>query len=544
MTRILAASICLLLVAPLLAQAPADRSAGPRLGQVFESQTGGIALRPPAGASEIRRAGDPDLVVEFIEEQKGWALKVHRMTFSQPMVLSTNDPTGSPPGILEATAQQFRTAQVNVEIVRQDVVNHGALEMGMLAMRYGTPQARKLAQQAIIKADDRVFYTLTFNSRSGVRPREDQAGEEAKVDPAEREAVETFQAVLDTVKVMDRAHIKLEQDERLRRTQVLLPNLNKARMTDAMMPEQWMRIIRDGRDIGYSYTVEEAHTYGGEAGVLVSSRMRTLPQADVRVDVALSMYVSFNRKREWWSTTVRMVNEDRQMEALETGTLEERTRRVRVPQAGGGIGEDDQPVMQAVQQRFLAVTRSVERHEDRYANMVPPYYLPQALGHMLPRLLPLNEARGYLFVSYISDQKELMFRYIDVGQEEEVDLLGRQVRAVPIADRIGLQGVPTIHYVSADGAYLGSRSVIETEDGESISWIVPADADTIKSRWPDAQLTKPQPAAPAAPASPQRSEEDEAEEGDETDAPQPRSRAPQPNRNRPAAPKNPAGNSR
>ena len=43
-----------------------------------------------------------------------------------------------------------------------------------------------------------------------------------------------------------------------------------------------------------------------------------------------------------------------------------------------------------------------------------------------------------------------------LGAEQMVDLGGKQVRAVPISDRIGLEGQPTIHYMSPEGKYLGS----------------------------------------------------------------------------------------
>ena len=38
---------------------------------------------------------------------------------------------------------------------------------------------------------------------------------------------------------------------------------------------------------------------------------------------------------------------------------------------------------------------------------LPPFYLAQGLGHLLPRLMPLNEPRGYLFASYISGDAEV-----------------------------------------------------------------------------------------------------------------------------------------
>jgi hypothetical protein len=60
------------------------------------------------------------------------------------------------------------------------------------------------------------------------------------------------------------------------------------------------------------------------------------------------------------------------------------------------------------------------------------------------------------------------------------------VRAVPISDRIGLEGAPTIHYMSPEGKYLGS------ENKSSRALILPSDAETLQKIWSNnADLTKP-----------------------------------------------------
>ena len=87
---------------------------------------------------------------------------------------------------------------------------------------------------------------------------------------------------------------------------------------------------------------------------------------------------------------------------------------------------------------------------------LPRWYLPQALGHMLPRLLPLHEAKTYMFATYVSSEKEVLTRYVSVEPPQAVVLGGQSVRAVPIRDRITLEGTPTIHYFSPEGQYLGS----------------------------------------------------------------------------------------
>ena len=91
-----------------------------------------------------------------------------------------------------------------------------------------------------------------------------------------------------------------------------------------------------------------------------------------------------------------------------------------------------------------------------------------------------------MFAVYVSDQSHVMHRYVDVGSEQDVDLAGQHVRAVPISDRVGLEGAPTIHYISADGKYLGSVNK------ESKITILPSDAATLQKIWANkANLTRP-----------------------------------------------------
>ena len=82
---------------------------------------------------------------------------------------------------------------------------------------------------------------------------------------------------------------------------------------------------------------------------------------------------------------------------------------------------------------------------------------------MLPRLLPLrpdadNTPRTYMFLTYVAENGELMYRYVEVGVESDVEFGGEKIRAIPITDRLGWHGSITTHYVSPSGVYLGSEN--------------------------------------------------------------------------------------
>ncbi len=475
---------------------------GPKLGRLYEDQVAGIALRPPASMEKLPHRGDPNRVVEFVDKDRQWVLRVDRTTYDKPTVVTALP--GDPPGVMDRIVEQFTQGQIHVEVLRQDLVNHGTLDMGLLAMRYGPADSRRLAQQAIIRANPLVFYTITFNSPTNVPIKPEERSDEP--DPLEREAVEIFNAVIDSVQILDRRHIKEEQDRRLMRTRALLPNFNEHRLTRVLIPEQWLRIVRDGEDIGYSYVVEETYNYGQHPGVLVVIRSRLMPQEDVRIDTEKSMFISFDRRHGFWTSTTTYRDGERVQDTIETGTSDQRT----LPVVRRQRDADGQPArVEAIPEYLLSVSRTVGRREqDRIVRHLPPYYLPMATAHLLPRLLPLNEPQGYLFVGYVSDQQELMFRYIDVEPEQDVTILGHTVRAVPIYDRWGLQGNPTIHYVSPDDRrYLGSQTITAAgTDKESTTWIIPSDARTLESLWKDATLTRPDTRLPdqeqAEPSSP------------------------------------------
>src|SRR5437762_9601497 len=73
------------------------------LGELFESQTGGIAFRPPLGCNEVRK-GEEDHIVDLSNPDKRWLLKVTRARLAQPMPLQTiKDRAGDRMGLLDYT---------------------------------------------------------------------------------------------------------------------------------------------------------------------------------------------------------------------------------------------------------------------------------------------------------------------------------------------------------------------------------------------------------------------------------------------------------
>ncbi len=453
------------------------------LGGNYTNPFAGIGFRTPANCKQVK--SDPSEIVRFVNEQRNWELVAMRSSSSQPLPLS-GGADKKKMGLLEALAGRLKQTNPGIEMVRQDTVNLGDYEAGMLAGRYTVGGQRHLVQQAIIQANDQLYYVLTMTSPGA---KTDKGAD--KEDPAEKSAADAFKQMLDSVKLLDRSVIKDDQNERLFRTRAFFVNVNSKKLREMIIPEQWMRLRREGKDIGYTYIVEEPDNAGGGDGIKIGIRSRSYPDPNSQVDGETWFYVTGDRRHENWSNLVWIQN-------LKAGTSDQMTeigssdRRItRAADESGqiqlGEGKDpNQPKVRVGDVYTLNVQAVGKSAAVAPINRsLPPFYLPQGVGHLLPRLLPRREAKTFLFATYVSDRREVMMRYVDVGNEQEVELDGQRVHAVPISDRIGLEGSVTIHYISPEGKYLGSVNK------DSKITVLPTDAATLQKMWSNADLSRP-----------------------------------------------------
>src|SRR4030095_4378109 len=91
----------------------------------------------------------------------------------------------------------------------------------------------------------------------------------------------------------------------------------KGRLEKALIPKQWFRVLRNGKDIGYVYAVEEVAEgipgddgasrrkkkgAAGAPGVLIGARTRRLAGEEGRVDEESWLFCALDRRTEEWST--------------------------------------------------------------------------------------------------------------------------------------------------------------------------------------------------------------------------------------------------
>ncbi|MDQ3440974.1 MAG: hypothetical protein M3478_11570, partial [Planctomycetota bacterium] len=364
-----------------------------------------------------------------------------------------------------------------------------------------------------------VYYTLSLTTPAA---RQGEDGKTAEGDPEEARAVESFRAVVDTVALLDQTPVLEDQHRRLYSMRALFINLTPARLRNAIAMgdggepdqrtrqdgkhEQFLRILQDGKDVGYTYVVENEEKRGALEGIAVGVRSRTTLAVDpakqagvnaavqaptiVKTDAESLMWMSLDRKHETWRTLTVAEDGKNKDHSTEIGASDRQTERVLDKDLPVGEKRDERnpPVRHEDVYSLTVTTQSTKVNAEPINRTLPPFYVPQALAHMLPRLVPLNETKSYMFASFVSETREVMSRYLDVGREQNVTLDGRKLTAVPVKERIGLEGSVTTHWISPDGKYLGSVN----EDSKVM--VLPSDEASLRKIWVDAKLTAPEPA--------------------------------------------------
>jgi hypothetical protein len=492
------------------------------LGEPFDSVAAGIRFRPPANMKRSGRTAAADYVVRYTDDARGWIFVATRTSFDRPITLSkqlAND-AAAPDGLLEMTRDQLKQNAPGAEVVREDVITVGDYNVALLAARFSVGIKRVLSQQAIVRSSDQVYYTLSLTTPAA---RQGEDGKTAEGDPEEAKAVESFRAVVDTVALLDQSPVLDDQRRRLFSMRALFINLTPTRvrtaiaMGDGSEPdqrtrqdgkhEQFLRILQDGKDVGYTYVIENEEKRGAMEGISVGVRSRTTLAVDpakqagavnpaanaptiVKTDAESLMWMSLDRKHETWRAITVVDDGKNKDHSTEIGASDRQTERVldkELP-VGEKVDARNPPVRHEDVYSLTVTTQSSKVNLEPLTRTLPPFYVPQALAHMLPRLVPLNEPKGFMFASFVAETREVMSRYLDVGREQNVTLDGKKMTAIPVKERIGLEGSTTTHWISPDGKYLGSVN----EDSKVT--VLPTDEATLRKIWVDAKLTAPEPA--------------------------------------------------
>jgi hypothetical protein len=515
------------------------------LGPKFTSHVHGIEFCPPANSTQIDTAA-PDTVVEFDRDDYDWRLKVVSVTLEKSLPLSIHkDQYGNPQdGVMEITLANIKQQTPNAQVIRNEVINVGRVRVGMLAVRYeNAAHDRRYTQQAIVEApnaENKFYYIFDFTG-----PGKPQMEPEDIINPAEKLAYDTFNQVIDSVRLLDRTNVVEFQNEGLYATRNLFVIWNgdhSKMLRSAVVPDQYQRIIKDGQDIGYQHIVEiyEPNLKTPEESLIkVGIRSRMVPSPLRTWDTETWMYSSADRKHEHWKTAGQCTdNHGKIVDSFsQIGVSDEQVKPVVIQPKENTDGSlmpksDDTPAnpfgperqgnIEVDTLRPLQVTTVHRSAQLNPFNLnVPVFYLPQALSYMLPRIVPLRP-NHYMFAVFVpnppdttsaSNVGNVMPRYVEVLPVHTVNFRGQTFDAIPITDKVGLDGPVTTYYISAKGEFLGSTSTYTEGSKPTTIDIIPTDVDTLNHIWTRPDLTSPtEPAAaptgggvpaPVLPAPPQ-----------------------------------------
>ena len=468
----------------------AEESAADRLGEPFSSRAAGITFRPPAGGVMSRRAGIGKDIVSYANAEEKWSLKVSQIYFEKPAQLITRTNPAAPPnaprtdpGILDETVTQLKRQNAAAQILRDDVINIGQHDVGIVISRFGQGGTHWLRQQAFVQANAQRYYVFDLTTPSGHTATDALDAE----DPSESMAVGIFRAIIDSVEVLDQRAIELDNNERLFRTRSLLVNL-PVRIRKAVLEEQFFRVLRESKDVGWSYQTEEMGQRIGQDGLFVTLLSHGKPDERTSIDVASETFcvLDFKKADEAWVTVNVVTTDGKRQSVTEIGQSNKKTKPIFEQRPSVEPGREAGPQLVrmgetyalTVMQTTAAGTRQIQRD-------LPVFYLPAGMSNMLARLVPLNESKGYLFGVWVPSEQEVILRYIDVEAARDVTFNGQQIRAIAVKDRVGLEGEPTWHYLLPDGKYLGSITP------STNLTIVSTDIQTITRIWPDAKMARP-----------------------------------------------------
>jgi hypothetical protein len=496
------------------------------LGPPFTSHVHGIEFRPPLNSVQVDKPA-PDSIAEFDQDAYNWQLKAWSAHLQRSLPLTTHkDQFGNPQdGVMEVTLANIKQQSPDVQVLRNEVISVGRIRVGMLAVRYQTADHdRRFTQQAIVEApdaDNRLYYFLDLTG-----PGKPALEPDDVVNPAEKLAFDTFSEVVDSVVLLDRTKLVDFQNQSLWASAglfVLWSGDNYAMVKSAIVPDQYRRILSDGQDVGYQHIVEQFEPNGKspEASTLrIGVRSRMSPTALRNWDTETWMFSSADRKHEHWKTAARCTDNRGQLldSFSQVGVSDEQTRAFSIqPQqnADGSLlpfqdsnnkpmGPLGQGNVDIETRRTLEVTTTHQQAQlNPFQLDVPVFYVPQAFGFLLPEILPLKP-KSYMFATFVPNSPEnssaatsgnVLARYLEVLPIQHVKFRGQDFDAVPVTDKITLDGPVTTIYLSVGGKFLGSTTTVTDGDKTSIVEVVPTDSATLGHIW-----NRPDLSAPDAPA--------------------------------------------
>lgn len=270
-----------------------------------------------------------------------------------------------------------------------------------------------------------------------------------------------FSSVLASLEVADLRELVNERKSALKRSEQWRESLKAEAIYDGLIKDQFFRIRRDDRELGYLRVQQkkiEANSSSGllDTGVQVTVQTRVVSGRST-TDSEARYYVSENNMREFWErstatrTPIRGSKVQETTTTIETGTrLGDRIQINIEVQKDPGTGNP-----------FVADRKSIQY-------LRPPVgYLSQAESWILPRILPLDVAAEYNFYWYNPAQQKITLR---------------SDRITPALSRVVIETRHALYDPSYRSTYDRTGKLIKREM-ESSTELVPSTLAELRRLW-------------------------------------------------------------
>ena len=383
------------------------------LGKRYVDAMHGYSLRPPAEAQRARESAAGQLVNwSHYDEQTGaidWALSVHRAV------------EANPPAELKAYADalaQKLLAEKDLKVETTEL----APVAGKAAIHFrGTTLGIAMWQrQTWILSQPGAFLVVTMQGPKDRAERLDRIAE----------------AVLGSVEVHDPTAALEQRRANLDRGEKLLTSLTGRELAGAIRPEaQWYLLRLDGETVGFRRVVESPARREGADGYLVKTLvLLEMPNFEPRL-MRQELFVTPELDVERWGT------------------------RLQVGSGDGALVVDES----GLKQEELIVCNVLQGDKLRtFKKQIPGrFYLPQAIGVLLPRLVKLDQLAAYGFAAYDAERNDFNLRTFTVVGPQRASIGGQEVDAFVATDRAADDAEPARLILDAQGNLLQ----MQTADG-------------------------------------------------------------------------------
>ncbi len=416
----------------------AGASAAVELGPRYRDPINGFSLRPPAGATQEKQSASSQLINWYVRDEDtqaiAWTLGVHQVIETQKNIdlreyarqLATQ----------LSKQQQFRIAPKSIRVA--PAAGKPAIHFAGIAGSGGLFYQRQLW----ILAEPQRFLVLAISG---------PASQENKLDAI-------FEAAADTLRVSDPTAELQRRRDYVRHGQLLLDRLTRKELDAAVSDsgQTWYLFRFKGQEVGWLAETDETARRNSHEGLLVRTlAMVQLPDEPPRW-MKRSLFVAYSLNFERWT------------ESLQVDQGEGATRVSESALRTGNV--------------IVLNVRRDGKHSRRKKELpaeAMDWYLPRAVGTLLPRLVNLRRPQAYGFATYNSPNHRVDMRTVRVVGPETITLLGRQLTAVRIDDQPNYDVDPIPTWVDGEGRVLR----LQTQQGLLMER---STRSAVQRRFPDA----------------------------------------------------------